>query len=76
MKFQVSTDYLYARPSFLEGMARAWDFGNTLNEYNESSTPEEADARALASDWLVVGEALREAVQRYRAERDALDKVA
>ncbi len=49
---------IYARPSFLEGVARIFDFGGTLNTYYYVSTdedPREADARAIASDWEAVG---------------------
>lgn len=45
------TGFLYARPSFLEGMARLFDFGNTLSEYNRSLTGEQADFLALRADW-------------------------
>ena len=57
-----SSDFLFARPSFLEGMGRVLDFGNTLNEYNSSSSPAEADARALRADWECVGNAIAEAM--------------
>ncbi len=57
-----SSDYLFARPSFLEGMARALDIGNTLQEYNSSPSPEEADVRAIGSDWESVGGAIQEAM--------------
>lgn len=46
---------LYARPSFLEGIARLFDVGGMLNTYNQSRTPEEADYRAILSDWEAVG---------------------
>lgn len=61
--------YLFARPSFLEGIARIYDFGNTLNTYNYSNTPEQADYIAMASDWQVVGQELRAAVARIKLER-------
>ena len=41
---------LFARPSFLEGIARILDFGNTLHEYNRGGSSEEADAEAVAVD--------------------------
>ncbi|MSQ06972.1 MAG: hypothetical protein EXR54_07870 [Dehalococcoidia bacterium] len=49
------SDYLYARPSFWEGGARIWDFANTLNEYNRSSSAQEADEIAMWMDWGMVG---------------------
>ena len=60
------TDYLYAHPSFVEGMARIIDFGGTLTTFNKSRTPHEADARAAAEDWRAVGDDLRFAVQQEK----------
>ena len=53
------TDYLFAIPSFLGGIARVLDLGGTLNVINESVTPEEADAKALRSDFMAVGRDLQ-----------------
>ncbi len=61
---------LFARPSFLEGMARIVDVGGTLNEYNTSLTPEQADYIALSSDWWAVGDALRGAIGQFAEEND------
>jgi len=49
------TDFLYARPSFLEGLARIADFFGVLQDYNTSSTPEAADERTIRADWAAVG---------------------
>ncbi len=57
------TGFLYARPSFYEGMGRLLDFGNHLNQYNSSISPEQADALALYADWLAVGDDLRLAIE-------------
>ena len=59
---------LFARPSFLEGVGRLIDFGGTLNEYNTSATPDEADYQALASDWWAIGNELRTAMKEFEAE--------
>jgi len=53
----------FARASFLDGVARIFDFTGTLSEYNRSRTGEEADYQALLSDWLAVGDDIREASQ-------------
>lgn len=55
---------LYARPSFWEGIARLIDFGGALNVYNSSETEEEADEKAIRSDWEVVGSDMRAALKR------------
>jgi hypothetical protein len=58
-------DFLFARPSFTRGMAAALDMGATLSVFNESKTPEEADARALRSDWIAVGKDILNAMKCY-----------
>jgi hypothetical protein len=46
--------FLFARPSFWEGAARAMDFGDTLTEYNRSLSPDQADRLALQADWMAL----------------------
>jgi len=48
------TDYLYARPSALEGIGRNIDFFGSLNAYNFSPSGEIADKVALASDFFSI----------------------
>lgn len=62
------TSFLFARPSFLEGAARLFDIGGSLNEYNSSPTPREADRIALAADWMSVGDALTSAMTEASPE--------
>jgi len=71
--------FLFARPSFLEGVSRIFDLADTLNEYNGSVTPEEADYLALLSDWQTVGDDLRSAISAYKQEIEeplGLEKVS
>jgi len=48
------TDFLYARPSVLEGIGRNIDLFGVLNYYNISQNGEEADNTAIANDLLAV----------------------
>jgi len=48
------TDFLFARPSVLEGIGRNIDLFGVLNDYNSSQSGEEADRIAFDSDWLAV----------------------
>ncbi len=64
------TDYLFAKPTFLGGMSRALDLGGTLNVYNDSPSPDVADALALKSDWMSVGQDLWNAVDKFGSEHD------
>ena len=44
------TGRLFSTPSFLKGMTKVLDLGNTLNNYNDSTVQEEADRRTFQSD--------------------------
>lgn len=62
---------LFAEPSFIEGMARNLDIGNTLRAYNESPTEHEADIDALKNDWRAVGDDIRSSIVLYEQEQFA-----
>ena len=66
------TDFLYASPSFLEGIARVFDLGGTLNEYNNSPTPRYADGYAIGMDWCVVGKDIQESVSAHSRRYEAI----
>lgn len=59
---------LYSQPSFLEGVSRILDFSNSLNEYNISASPEEADSDAFWSDTIVTGSDFRSILNNLREE--------
>ncbi len=66
--------FLFPRASIWTGMARIFDFGQSLNRYNRSPTPEEADYQALLSDWLAVGDDLRWAIREYNPKTETSKK--
>ena len=53
---------LIRRPSFLAGFASIWDFKGNLRRRKFGP---DADARALASDWQAVGDALWTAMEQF-----------
>jgi hypothetical protein len=59
------TDYLFARPSFWEGVARIMDFGGTLNTYNTVESPELADTIAIGMDVAMVGQDIRKVIGEF-----------
>jgi len=67
------SDFLYAKPSFVEGLARIMDLGNTLNKYNTFPTGKEADYVAISQDWAMVGQDFYDAITEY--EREEVDKL-
>ena len=68
------TDFLYARPSFIEGIARVADMLGTLQEYNVSSSDQTADLRGIRADWEAVGEDLLNALVSYQGPSPDGDK--
>ena len=61
--------FLFARPSFIGGAARLFDFAGTLNTCNMSATGELADASALQEDWKAIGNDMRAALEIYRSNQ-------
>ena len=68
------SSFLFARPSFAEGLSRILDFGSTLNEYNTGVTPEQADYLAILADWRLVGTDIAHAVDEQREKLSATSK--
>jgi len=60
--------YLFARPGFSEGMGRVLDMGSTTDVYNDNASPEQADAKAIASDWLMVGQDIKNSIYEYERQ--------
>ena len=58
-----SSDFLFAKPSVAYGIGRLFDLGAVLDLYNESLTPALADALALYSDWSIIGNDMRSALE-------------
>lgn len=62
------TLFLAAMPSTLSGVARNIDLGGVFDSYNSRSTPAEADDLAIAQDWVMVGNGLRQSIDSYVEE--------
>lgn len=67
-----SSTFLFAEPSFTEGIARVVDLGGALNVYNSSASPEEADWLAIFADWRAVGEDLNDRMVEFPKQQEAL----
>lgn len=68
------TFFLFARPSFIEGVARVLDIGNTLREYNESQTTIEADLIAIHEDWSAIGKDIDNSISTISEKEDVKKK--
>ena len=71
MSNKVKSDFLFAEPSFFSGAARLLDLWGQYDQYNQSLTPAEADARAIAADWIITGQDLQDAMEEFNSEEAA-----
>lgn len=63
------SDFLFVRPSFIEGVGRMFDISGSYNTYNYSRDDREADARAFYRDWRAIGRDFRAALNQLRSQR-------
>jgi hypothetical protein len=61
----MGSDFLFAVPTVLSGVARTLDLGGTFDSYNASTTELEADRKAIAVDWKAVGSDLTKAMREF-----------
>jgi hypothetical protein len=64
------TGLRYARPSFLEGVGRLFDFGGFLNTRNTVPTLQDDMRLDDYLDLCVIGEDMRYAVSEYATAHD------
>jgi hypothetical protein len=62
---QSKTDFLVASSSFWMGVGSVLNLRGHLHDYNTSDHP---DAIAIANDWSVIGQDIRNAMDRMNAE--------
>ncbi|MBM2813033.1 MAG: hypothetical protein HW416_3792 [Chloroflexi bacterium] len=72
----MGSDFLFAQPSWLSGAARTLDVAGHFDEYNESPTGAIADAKALFSDWRIVGDSLVDEMKAFGRDTQALQEPA
>ena len=65
------TDFLFAKPSFVEGAATVLDLFGLLHDYNRSENGDKADAWALYHDFRAVGLDIETALEQYKTERQS-----
>jgi hypothetical protein len=68
---KLKSDFLVEQPSLHSGVARLFDFYGLYDAYNRSPNEAQADAMALLSDWMIVGEDLDSAMAEFKPEKAA-----
>lgn len=55
------TNILFSRPTIIDGVASIFNISGNYFEFNYSESAEEADSKAIESDWGVIGNDIIEA---------------
>lgn len=66
---KLKTDFLVAAPSFLSGASRLLDWYGLYDTYNASRCTQEADAKAVFSDWRIVGQDINDAIVEFETSQ-------
>jgi len=75
MKLKPNTFSLFAKPSFLSGVARLLDWDNNFDQYNIIyRNPSKADYEALKNDWMTVGNDLRLSMEYFQKNHEQKQK--
>lgn len=62
---EMSSDFLFVRPSLFRGFARTLDLVGSLDSYNWAGSGQEADALAMYVDWSLVGADVTDALKDF-----------
>jgi hypothetical protein len=62
------TDFLFPRRSFWTGFSSILNIFGDPYKFNSSKTPEEADLKAIKSDWEMVGEDFFNSIPKFQLE--------
>jgi len=65
MAEKLKSDFLVAAPSFASGVGRLMDWYGLYDLYNVSRNGNEADAKAMFSDWRIVGQDINDAMREF-----------
>jgi hypothetical protein len=69
MNDNVYTDFLVSKGSFIGGVGSVLNLAGTYFLYNSSETPEQADERAIRSDWEQTGNDIATAMGKIPTTR-------
>lgn len=69
MAEKLKSDFLVAAPSFASGVGRLLDWYGSYDLYNVSRNGSEADAKAMYSDWRIVGQDINDAMWEFESSR-------
>ena len=66
-----SDDFLFSDMNFMTGMGSVFNIPGNYYQFNWSDSDEEADEKAIRSDWKAVGNYIREATNQYNKNNES-----
>ncbi|MDW5291030.1 hypothetical protein [Formosa sp. PL04] len=67
-KVKYRTDFLLPKNNFLVGLGSVLNIAGSYFDYNYSKSDDEADRKALRSDWMNVGDDFKSAKKSFKKE--------
>ena len=64
------SDFLFTTPSFLSGAGTVINIAGNYYQFNESETDQEADNRAITSDFNMVGQDLLDVIEKLGSNKE------
>jgi hypothetical protein len=64
----LKTTFLLPKNDFWVGIGSVFNIAGNYFEYNYSNTEQEADKKALLSDWQNVGKDMKKSVKKFEKE--------
>lgn len=68
---KIETAFLFSTTNFFRGIGSAFNITGDFYTFNTSNSPEEADAKALRSDWKNVGNDIKKAKKEFEKKHQA-----
>lgn len=75
-RYPLCTGFLYSDPSLLKGVGTVFNVWGNYYSFNYSPTTEEADERAIASDWRIVGKDMQDVMGKAENEFESVEEAA
>ena len=63
-------DFLFSMPSFFKGMGSVLNIGGSYSDFNLPANPQKVDAKAIKSDWDIIGQDFRDVINEYESSLD------
>lgn len=61
------TDFLFPKRNFLTGFSSILSLFGEQNKFNTSKSGQEADIKAIKSDWEMIGEDIKSSMSKYNS---------